>query len=256
LINGHFVHIITLHCLTFITEQHLRCQTPTACILNHTKTAKEAFDEICRIYGSTNTQRIHHVMHEFNTTSRKPGESIDELMAGLKVIFNQLNQESVAWGANELHEILLLGRIQSLLPAEYAAFKNRFNSRDKTEQTFERFKEGVRNFRDELLGSSSIDAVETLAALHVKSFNKDRKSITNAPLSGHKGSDAASQVENGNHRFKQSIQCTFCYRRGHVMKDCFKLKAASKSNKKKALAVVNSDSSSTVLSQEKILVQH
>ncbi|UYV77006.1 hypothetical protein LAZ67_14002793 [Cordylochernes scorpioides] len=170
--------------------------------------AKDMWDKLLSVYEQSSGQRLDMLYNQFFNFKKDPTDDISKHISKLESLWNDMQNELTKQENLKLPESMLMCRIINTLPDEYFDFKSVWESVSKEERSVDNLTQRLRLLeiriqqRDECSASSS-------TALMANAYE-------NKP-------NMKGKVTKSNEKFqktRETRECYFCHRKGHLAKDC------------------------------------
>ncbi|UYV83386.1 hypothetical protein LAZ67_23000842 [Cordylochernes scorpioides] len=170
--------------------------------------AKDMWDKLLSVYEQSSGQRLDMLYNQFFNFKKDPTDDISKHISKLESLWNDKQNELTKQENLLLPESMLMCRIINTLPDEYFDFKSVWESVSKEERSVDNLTQRLRlreiriQQRDECSTSSSTALMAN--AYENKQNMKGKVTKSNENLQ----------------KTRETRECYFCHRKGHLAKDC------------------------------------
>ncbi|UYV83405.1 hypothetical protein LAZ67_23000904, partial [Cordylochernes scorpioides] len=201
--------------------------------------AKDMWDKLLSVYEQSSGQRLDMLYNQFFNFKKDPTDDISKHISKLESLWNGMQNELTKQENLKLPESMLMCRIINTLPDEYFDFKSVWESVSKEERSVDNLTQRLRLLeiriqqRDECSASSS-------TALMANAYENKQNMKGKATKSNEKFQ-----------KTRETRECYFCHRKGHLAKDCryAKQKKLKEKEKDETKLKLNSKLSESLISE-------
>ncbi|UYV63360.1 hypothetical protein LAZ67_2003844, partial [Cordylochernes scorpioides] len=197
------------------------------------------WDKLLNVYEQSSGQRLDMLYNQFFNSKKDPTDDISKHISKLESLWNDMQNELTKQENLKLPESMLMCRIINTLPDEYFDFKSVWESVSKEERSVDNLTQRLRLLeiriqqRDECSTSSS-------TALMANAYENKQ--------------NMKGKVTKNNENFqktRETRECYFCHRKGHLAKDCryAKQKKLKDKEKNETKLKLNSKLSESLISE-------